>query len=181
MAYSISYPQTVRLEDGTQIRMTDSDWKERQLIVEIDRSETDVRDMLAAEGFKQSGWEFVKDGQIGSGMVKRINDWQIHFRLFRHNDRIQIDGEAEVSKMYVEHLTHGWISALAEGMDVLRNHFGTIWLYHKGLGKYVTEIVNESILEIPDPKSKTSTVIVVILSVIGVLIAGYLASKALKK
>ena len=135
MAYSISYPRIVELEDGAQILITNTDWKNRHLVVETNKSETDVRNMFAKEGFKQTDLEFIKKGQIGRGMVKRINDWQIHFRFFHHNDRIQIDGEVEVSNTYIEHLTHGWISALKECMDIVVRHFDKCWLYHKGYGK----------------------------------------------
>ena len=179
MAYTVTYPETVELEDGTRIKMTENDWKGRQLVVETDRSETEIRSILAKEGFKHAGLEFVKDGQIGKGMVKRIEDWQVHFRLFNHNGRIQIDGEAEVSNAYIEHLTHGWISALAECMNAIMNHFGQCWLYHKGRGKYVRKIINESILELSDPKSKTSTVAVgAILGIIGILGAASLIKKS---
>ena len=78
---------------------------------------------------RQTVVEFSKPGQIGNGMVRRINDLQIHIRLFRHGDRIQLDGELEVSKAYVEHLTHGWIPALQECADMIVHYFGGVRIY----------------------------------------------------
>ena len=179
MDYSIPYPQTVELEDGAMIQITEDVWKDRQLVVETDRSEAEVRGIFAEEGFRQAGMEFVKKGQIGVGMVKRVNDWQIHFRLYRRGTHIQIDGEIEISSAYFEHLNHGWIPALTNGADIIERHFGAARLYHKGRRKYVTKIIKRSILKIADLKIKTS--VAVVGSIVGTLIAVGLVVWALKR
>jgi len=158
MSVTITYPKIVELVDGTQIEITEDVWKNRYLAVETDKSEQEVRFIFEKEGFKTTLKEFTKNGQLGSGMVKKIQDWQIHFRFFQHDDHIQIDGEVEVSGDYVEHLTHGWISAFKESVDIVSRHFGTLWVYHKQLKKYVAKIIQEAILELPEPKSKTDVV-----------------------
>ena len=123
--------------------------------------------------------ELVKKDQIGRGMVKRVNDWQTHFRLYRHGARLQIDGEVEISSAYFEHLSQGWIPALTDGMNTIARHFGSVWLYHKGRKKYVTKIISESILKLADAKSKTS--VAVVASIAGTLIAVYLMAALSKK
>ena len=177
MVYSITYPEIVELSDGTRVQVTKADWKNRQLVVETDKSEMEVRRMFKAEGFHAPLLEWPKKDRLGSGVVKRIGDWQIHFRFFKHDDHIQIDGEVEISSAFLEHLKHGWIPALKECMDAIGRHFGKYWIYHKGYGKYVTGFVNESILELSDPEFKTSTVAVVAITFVGALGGAYLAKK----
>ena len=176
MPISIPYPQTVELYDGSVVQITDDVWKNRQLVVETDKPEPEVRNALTANGFKPAILEFNKDGQIGSGMVKGVKEWQIHIRLFRHGPHIQIDGEVEVSNSYFEHLGHGWIPGFQTSMDVVMRHFGKLWIYHKGYKKYVRRIINESVIRLPDPGSKTS---VAMAAIAGVLLLGLIL--ALKK
>ena len=64
MTMTVSYPQMVELYDGSLVPVTEDTWRNRQLIVETDRSETQIRDMLAKEGFRQSSLEFTKSGQL---------------------------------------------------------------------------------------------------------------------
>ena len=181
MVYTVTYPTVVELADGTRVRITKADWKSRQLVVETDKSELEIRKMFEAEGFHTPMLESPKKDRLGNGMVKRIDDWQIHFRLFKHNNHVQIDGEVEVSSAFIEHLKHGWIPALNECMDAIGRHFGEYWLYHKGRGKYVTGIISESTLEIPDPGYKTSTVAIAAITFIGALGGAYLLREELKK
>ena len=51
MAVSVPYPQEVELEDGSVIEITDDDVESRNLVVETDGSEAEVRSMLADAGF----------------------------------------------------------------------------------------------------------------------------------
>ena len=53
MPISVRYPQIVGFEDGTRIRTNDRTWMERYLVVETDRSEAEIRDMLYDEGFEE--------------------------------------------------------------------------------------------------------------------------------
>ena len=172
MAIHIRYPQTVMLTDGSLIRITEDVWRRRQLIVETDRSEAEVRNAFAANGFRPTIFEFVKDGQLGRGMVKKIRDWQVHVRFYRNGRHIQIDGEVEVSNSYVEYLGHGWISGFAMCADIVARHFGRYWAYHKGYGKYASRIINESVLRLTEPRSKTG---VVVTATIGIILTAVLA------
>lgn len=167
MAIQAPYSQAVVLADGSMIQITEDDWRRRQLVVETDRVETDraevkVRSAFAANGFRPTILEFVKDGQPGRGMVKRLKDWQVHVRLYRNGRHIQIDGEVEVSNSYVEHLGHGWISGFTTCADIIGRHSGRYWTYHKGYKKYVSRIINESVLRLAEPQSKTSVVVTII-------------------
>lgn len=155
MAVSVSYPKAVVFQDGSSAKTTADTWTKRQLVVETDQSEMEVRDMLAMEGFEETSMEYPKPGRLGRGMVKRFKDWQVHVRLFQHGDNIQIDGEVEVSKEYLEHLTYDWIPALDECFRMIRRHFGRVWIYHKGYHRYVARVVWER-LSLDDPESKTS-------------------------
>lgn len=172
MVIHIPYPQTVMLTGGSVIQITDDVWRRRQLVVETNRSEAEVRNVFAANGFVPTILEFVKDGQLGNGMVRKLKDWQVHVRFFRNGRHIQIDGEVELSNSYVEHLGHGWISGFTTCADIVARHFGGYWVYHKGYRKYVSRIINESVLELAEPRSKTSAVAVV---VVGVILAAVLA------
>ena len=169
MSIQITYPEIVRMVDGSIIRLTETDRKRRNLVVETDMPERAVRAAFAASGFRQNMAEFNKKGQIGRGMVKKIGDWQVHIRLYRHSGRIQIDGEVEVSSEYLEHLNHGWISGFAETMDIIQRHFETLWVYHKGRRQYVRHIMKETILDLFEPQSKTH---VVGLILIGIVVVG---------
>ncbi len=180
MSISVSYPKIIELEDGNQVEITTDVWKNRQLVVETDRTEKEVREIFEKEGFKTTIKEFVKNNQLGSGMVKKIDDWQVHFRFFQHGDHIQIDGEVEVSSDYTQHLTHGWISAFKESMDIISRHFNELWVYHTKLKKYVKRIVKENILELTEPKTKTDVIDLLLIG-IGALSAGLLVASALKK
>ena len=156
------------LTDGSVIRITGDVWRRRQLVVETDRPEAEVRNAFAANGFRPTILEFVKDGQLGSGMVRKLKDRQVHVRFFRNGRHIQIDGEVEVSNSYVEHLRHGWISGFTTCADIVARHFGRYWAYHKGYRKYVSRIINKSVLRLAEPQSKTS---VVAIAVVGIILA----------
>ena len=162
MAIQTPYPQAVVLADGSVVQITEEVWRRRQLVVETDRTESEVRNAFAANGFRPTILEFVKDGQLGSGMVKKIKDWQVHVRFYRNGRHIQIDGEVEVSNSYVEHLGHGWISGFTTCADIIGRHFGRYWTYHKGYRKYVSSTINGSVLRLPEPQSKTSVAVVII-------------------
>ncbi len=180
MPISIPYPQIVQLEDGNQIELTNDTWEKRLLVIETDKTEQEIRAIFKKEGFKEETLEFFKNGQLGSGLSKKIQDWQVHVRLFPHDKHIQIDGEVEVSKDYVEHLTHGWISAFKETWNIVLRYFRHLWVYHKGLGKYVTRVIKEGILTLPEPKTKTDVAILIGAGVAGALI-GTIIILALKK
>ena len=156
MAISVRYPLEVKFGNGSTALTTDNTWTERLLVVETDRSETEIRDMLSREGFGEVTMEYPKSGRLGRGMSKRFKDWQVHIRLFQHGNNIQIDGEVEVSAEYCEHLTHGWLPAFDLCADMIRRHFGGFWVYHKGYRQYVTGLVREYVLSLGDPESKTS-------------------------
>lgn len=162
MAIQAPYPRVVVLTNGSMIQITEDDWRRRQLVVETDRDEAEVRSAFAANGFKPTILEFVKDGQLGRGMVKKIMDWQVHVRFYRNGRHIQIDGEVEVSNSYVEHLGHGWVSGFTTCADIIGRHFGRYWTYHKGYRKYVSRIINESVLRLAEPQSKTSVAGIII-------------------
>lgn len=162
MAIQTPYPQAVVLTDGSMIQITDDDWRRRRLVVETDRSEAEVRSAFAADGFRPTVLEFVKDGQLGRGMVRKLEGWQVHVRFYRNGRHIQIDGEVEVSNSYVEHLVHGWVSGFTTCADIIGRHFGRYWAYHKGYRKYVSSIINESVLRLDEPQSKTSVAAMIV-------------------
>ena len=180
MSITIPYPQIVQLEDGIQLELTDETWKKRHLVIETNRTEKDVREIFYKENFTEAGMEFVKEGQLGNELVRKFGDWQIHVRLFLHGKNIQLDAEAEVISKYIEHLTHGWISAFKESWTIIEKHFGQLWVYHKELGKYVVRVIKEGLLELPEPKSKTSVGLMIGVGVAGALI-GCVIALALKK
>ena len=80
MAIQTPYPQAAVLTDGSVIQITEV-WRRRQLVVETDRGKAEVRGAFAANGFKPTIVELVKDGQLGRGIVKRLKDWQVHVRF----------------------------------------------------------------------------------------------------
>lgn len=181
MAITLSYPKIIEFMDGTQLELTDQVWENRLLVVETNRTEKEVREIFHKEKFEEVEFrEIIKTGQLGSGLIRKIGDWQIHVRLFPHDEHIQIDAEAELSNDYVEHLTHGWISAFKGSWEVLMKHFGELWVYHKGVGKYVSRVIKEELLTLEEPKSKTD-VIVLALTLIAVLAIGFVAASALRK
>lgn len=181
MAVSISYPQLVELENGQQIELTNETWEKRLLAVETDKTEKEVRQIFKKEGYQNAGLkEFVKNGQLGSGLIKKIKDWQVHLRFFTHNNRIQIDGEVEVSNDFLEHLTHGWISAFKESWNIVLKHFGKLWVFHKETGKYVTRVIREGVLSLPEPKSKTDWVLLG-LTLFAAITVGFAIASAMKK
>ena len=120
LSISVRYPREVEFEDGVIVPTTKDTWMQRHLVVETDRSEKEVRNVLSKEGFEETSIESPKSGRLGRGMVKKFRDWQIHVRLFRHDGNIQIDGEVEVSNEYCEHLTHGWLPAFDLCADIIR-------------------------------------------------------------
>ena len=88
MSITIAYPQIVQFVDGTQLELTDDDWKKRLLVVETNRAEKEIREIFQKENFANSGAEFIKDGQLGSGLVRKFGNWKVHVRLFQHLDNI---------------------------------------------------------------------------------------------
>ncbi len=181
MTVSALYPQDVALLDGTIVQTTDETWDKRQLVVETDRSESEVRGMLRKEGFVESTMEYNKPGRLGSGMEKKFQDWQVHVRLFRHGEHIQIDGEIEVSGNYWEHLTHGWLPALKICVDMVSKHFTKCWVYHKKYRQYVTGWAYEHVLRLVEPKSKTDVVMTVAIAGVAVACIVLLASLSKSK
>ena len=180
MPLSVRYPQEVELVDGTVISATDDTWRERHLVVETDRSEEEVRDVLYEEGFEETDMEFRKSGSLGRGMVRKHKDWQAHVRFFPHDGNIQIDGEVEVSKKYVEHLTHDWLPALDLCADIIWKHFGSFLVYHKKYRQYVADLDFERTLKLGDPKSKTSAAGLVAGIALGAIAVGLLAAASKK-
>ncbi len=180
MPITIPYPKIVQFADGTQLELTEEDWKKRQLVVETNKTEQEIRDIFYKENFTKAGMEIVKKDQLGDGLVRKFGDWQVHVRLFPNGDHIQLDAEAEVSSNYLEHLTQGWISAFKESWAIIEKYFGQLWVYHKGLGKYVKTVIQEGLLELSEPKSKTDVALAVGVGVAGALI-GLLIVLVLKK
>ena len=157
MSIRIKYPKIVRLTSGKIITLDDDVWKNRLLMLETKHSEQDVKNILINEGYHEEELlEFKKKSQLGNGFIKKIEPWQIHIRLFQHNKNIQLDAEAELSNNYLEHLDHGWISAFNEISNIAKKHFGKIFIYHKGVGEYVSEILQETVLTLKDANSKTN-------------------------
>ena len=172
MSINLKYPKIIELDDGNQISLTHNEWKKRSLVTETDRSESEVRKMLMKNGFNNAGiWEFKKPQQLGGGLIKKINDWQIHIRLYLHENYIQLDAEAELSNDYLEHLSHGWISAFQTCMNIIRNNFDNVWVYHKGIKQYVTKIVSNTILTLNDSQSKTEYKVLLALGILGYIFA----------
>ena len=158
MPVSVRYPQDVELEGGIIMPTTNDTWMQRNLVIETDRSEKEVRSILSKEGFEETSIEYPKPGRLGRGMVKKFKDWQIHLRLFRHDGNIQMDGEVEVSNEYCEHLTHGWLPAFDICADIIRRYFGGFWVYHKEYRLYAASLGRERVLSLGEPESKTSAI-----------------------
>ena len=55
MSINLKYPKIVELDDGKQISLTHNDWEKRSLVIETDRTESEVRKMLVKEGFNNAG------------------------------------------------------------------------------------------------------------------------------
>jgi hypothetical protein len=183
MSITITYPQIIEFADGTQLELNDQTWKQRLLLIETNRSQEETRQIFYAEQFKEAGIseEIVKVGQLGAGLIKKSGIWQMHVRLFQHAGHIQVDAEAELSNDYgIEHLTHGWISAFKGSWDVILKHFGEIWVYHKGLGKYVSRVVKEGILVLKEPETKTDVGLVAITG-LGIFLIALAFASILKK
>ena len=170
MSIRIKYPKTVRLTSGKIITLDDDVWKKRLLMLETKHSEQDVRKTLINEGYcEEELLEIKKKYQLGNGFIKKIDPWQIHIRLFQHNKNIQLDAEAELSNNYLEHLEHGWVSAFNEIANITKKHFGEIFIYHKGVGEYVSEILQETVLTLKDANSKTDYKQIAAYSALGML------------
>ena len=171
LSINLKYPKIIELDDGKQISLTHNEWENRPLVIETDRTEFEVRKMLVKEGFNNAGiWEIKKPQQLGDGLIKKINDWQIHIRLYLHENYIQLDAEAELSNDYLEHLSHGWISAFQTCMNIIRNNFDNVWVYHKGIKQYVTKIVSNTMLTLNDAQSKTEYKLLLALGAIAAVI-----------
>ena len=158
MSITIAYPKIIEFDDGTQLDLPEDTWQKRLLMIETNRTENEIRAIFRSEQFVEArfGQEFVKENQLGAGLIKKNNIWQIHVRFFQHGKHIAIDAEAELANDYgIEHLTHGWISAFKETWNVIAMNFGETWIYHKGVGKYVIKIIKEEIITLQDPKTKT--------------------------
>ena len=179
MSISVRYPLEVKLQDGSAIRTDKDTWMDRHLVVETDRSEEDVRNVLSKEGFGETRMEYPKSSRLGHGMIKEFEDWQVHVRLFRHGKNIQIDGEVEVSKKYCEHLTHGWLPAFDLCIDLIEKHFGEFWVYHKECNQYVQRLLDDRVLNLDDPESKTDAAILAVGA--GLAIGAGVALALLKK
>ncbi len=173
MSITLSYPQVIQFHDGTQIELNDETWRKRHLVVETDRPESEVRRIFRSEQFSNAGLveEIIKDGQIGAGMIRKSGIWQMHVRLFSHDNHIQIDAEAELSNDYgIEHLTHGWISAFKGTWDIILKHFGQLWVYHKKARKYVSKVIKEGMLKLEEPKTKTDVALIVLVALGSILV-----------
>ena len=174
------YPREIELEDGSVVQITEGDWKSRQLLVEIDRSESEVRDAFAKEGFLNAILEEKKSGQLGSGLRKKSGDWaEIHVRLFQRGARILIDGELEVASRYVEHLNRKWIPALEECRRIVSSRFGAFRLYYGKTRKYISRITKNRSLSLQKPRTKTPVIVVV--AVVAIIVIAGVAWWAYKK
>ena len=88
-----------------------------------------------------------------------------------HENYIQLDAEAELSNDYLEHLSHGWISAFQTCMNIISNNFDNVWIYHKGIKQYVTKIISNTILTLNDSQSKTDYKLLIVLGILGSIAA----------
>ena len=74
---------------------------------------------LSAEGFCDTAWQLVPEGQVW-GQVKDLDDgWQWHVRGFEDG---RLESEIEVQRWYVEHLSHPSRPAIDELTALLDRH-----------------------------------------------------------
>ncbi len=173
----------MQLDDGSILELTEETWKQRQLVIVTDKAENEVRQIFHTEDFIDSTFakEIVKPNQLGSGVKKKVGIWQVHVRFFPHGEKIAIDAEAELADDYgMEHLTHGWISAFNETWNIIQRRVGKMWVFHKGVGKYVVKVVTQATLQLKDPKTKTDPKMVA-LAAVGIVLGIVLIASALKK
>ncbi len=171
MSINIKYPKIIELSNGKKILLTDDDWEKRTLVIETDKLESEVRTILKKEGYDDTNLlEFKKLEQLGNGLIKQIDECQIHIRLYSHKNHIQLDAEAELSNKYVEHLSYGWISAFQESWNIINKNFGNVWIYHKGNKRYVKKVISETILTLNDSQSKTDYKLLMASGIFGAII-----------
>ena len=171
MSTNIKYPKIIELNDGKEILVTNDDWENHLLVIETDKSESEVREILEKEGYKNTNLlKFNKSNQLGNVLVKKINDWQIYIRLYKHQDHIQLDVEAKLSDNYVGDMAYGWITGFQESWKIINKNFGNVWIYHKGNKKYVKKIIADTILTPNPSQSKIDYKLLMMSGIFGAII-----------
>ena len=171
MSTNIKYPKIIELSNGKEILVTNDDWENHLLVIETDKSESEVRKILEKEGYdntnllKSNNFE-----QLGSTLVKKINDWQIYIRLYKHQNHIQLDVEVKLSDNYVGDVTYGWITGFQESWNIINKNFGNVWIYHKGNKKYVKKIISETILTLNPSQSKINYKLLMVSGIFGAIV-----------
>ena len=171
MSIHIKYPKIIELSDGKEMLVTNDDLENHLLVIETDKSESEVRTILEKEGYKNTNLlKLNKTNQLGNVLVKKINDWQIYTRLYKHKDHIQLDVEVKLSDNYVGDTTYGWITGFQESWNIISKNFGNVWIYHKGNKKYVKKIISETILTLNPSQSKTDYKLLMMSGILGAII-----------
>ncbi len=134
----------------------------------LSNSLVSVRQVLLAEGFKDTRLQIVKTGQM-FGLVKRLSDvWEMHVRGFEDG---ALESEIEVSREYFEHLDDQYRKdATSELLSILKQH---------GIPYKVTGALPEMAVRLQTPKSVTPWKPVAVLGALLGIVAllGYLSRK----
>ena len=171
MSTNIKYPKIIELSNGKEILVTNDDWENHLLVIETDKSESEVRKILEKEGYENTSLlKFNKSEQLGGGLVKKINDWQIYIKLYNHHDHIQLDVEVKLSDDYAGDVTYGWITGFRESWNIINKNFGNVWIYHKGNKKYVKKIISETILTLNPSQSKINYKLLMVSGIFGAIV-----------
>ncbi len=171
MSTNIKYPKIIELSDGKEILITNDDLENHLLVIETDKSESEVRKILKKEGYKNTNLlKFNKSNQLGNVLIKKINDWQIYIRLYKHQNHIQLDVEVKLSDNHIGDMTYGWITGFQESWNIINKNFGNVWVYHKGNKKYVKKIISETNLTLNPSQSKIDYKLLVISGIVGAII-----------
>ncbi|MCX8204627.1 MAG: hypothetical protein N3H31_03155 [Candidatus Nezhaarchaeota archaeon] len=177
-SYRTRVPARVRLDDGRVVEVSGEELRRGAFMLFAPLHVEHLRRRLLLSGFTDA--PSMPRGERYS-MVKPLHEpWELHVRLYEGRGGSFIEGEVEVGRRYVEHLSVGGsLPVVYEVVLAISQPYGDLYLLHKPSGRWVAEVLDSREVVLHPPRSLTEWRSLA-LAALGLLIAG-LAAYALGK
>jgi len=174
--YETYLPRTVRLEDGSIITVSGEEAIQGAFSLYIPPVHLDeLARHLTSKGFEAAGVSLGKGEKYNLRIVVQ-EPWELHVRIYGSG---LVEGEVEVKREYIEHLSPWRSSVIYEVFQFYQDFYPTLHILYKPKGLYVVRVIDHYRVELKPPESLTLWKPIVIGGVlIGVLgLIAYFLSK----
>lgn len=174
--YETLIPQKFVLDNGKIVSLTSKDvesMKEPLFLIYIPKSPQEIYEYLKGRGFVDAKLA-VKKGEVFS--LRRLLDhpWELHVRIYKNGF---VDGEVEVRREFIEHLSRRRLFVVYEIYDHVKD-ICNLHILYKPEGRWVVRIETNFVVRLDPPEKLTPwKPLVICLSLATLLIAKRLKPK----